>query len=140
MNASQEAIGRKVEVLESMSRDELVDAWGKNHGCSPPKGMNQPMLIRSAAYFVQSRQIGGLKRETRKALLAISAGAQHKPKPPKPELKPGMQLLREWHGVTHQVMVLEKGFEWRGEVYSSLSAVAKAITGVKWSGPRFFGL
>jgi hypothetical protein len=36
--------------------------------------------------------------------------------------------------------VLESGFEYRGERYSSLSEIAKRITGSHWSGPRFFGL
>lgn len=54
--------------------------------------------------------------------------------------KPGMRLVREWHGVTHTVVILEDGVEWRGKRYRSLSVVAREITGAHWSGPRFFGL
>ena len=52
----------------------------------------------------------------------------------------GTRLIREWNGATYEVEVLESGYLWRGETWSSLSAIAKAITGAKWSGPRFFGL
>jgi hypothetical protein len=56
------------------------------------------------------------------------------------KLKPGGRLLREWGGVTHVVDVVEGGIFWRGERHRSLSAIARAITGAHWSGPRFFGL
>ena len=52
----------------------------------------------------------------------------------------GTKLLREWRGVTHEVTVIEGGYEHQGRRYRSLSAVARAITGTPWSGPLFFGL
>ncbi len=55
-------------------------------------------------------------------------------------MKPGMRLVREWRGETHDVLVLEDGFEWNGQRRRSLSAIAREITGTQWSGPRFFGL
>ena len=57
-----------------------------------------------------------------------------------PRLKPGARLVREWHGRTHTVTVTEDGFEYAGASYSSLTKIAKKITGAHWSGPRFFGL
>jgi len=133
-------LDKQIEAIEELPRDELITRWSKMHGCLPPKGMNTPMLVRAAAYQGQAKRLGSLKRETYKALLAIASGSSHKPPAQKVELKPGMRLIREWHGKTHQVEVLENGFEWQGEIYTSLSAIAKAITGTKWSGPRFFGL
>ena len=53
-------------------------------------------------------------------------------------LKPGALLTREWQGKIERVMVLEEGFAWNGKTYASVSAVAFAITGVKWNGRRFF--
>ena len=53
-------------------------------------------------------------------------------------LKPGAQLTREWQGGIERVMALEDGFAWSGKTYASFSAVAFAITGVKWNGQRFF--
>jgi hypothetical protein len=57
-----------------------------------------------------------------------------------PRLKPGARLVREWHGRTHTVVVVEDGFEFEGRLYRSLTSIAREITGAHWSGPRFFGL
>jgi len=54
--------------------------------------------------------------------------------------RPGTILVREHQDKTHRVEVLEQGFRWEGETYASLSVIARAITGVRWNGPRFFGL
>ena len=56
------------------------------------------------------------------------------------KLKPGAKLVREWRGETHDVLVVEDGFLWRGKSRRSLSSIAREITGTRWSGPRFFGL
>ena len=52
----------------------------------------------------------------------------------------GTKLLREWDGIEHTVTVLKDGFDWQGRKFKSLSAVARAITGTRWNGYRFFGL
>ena len=49
-------------------------------------------------------------------------------------------LVREYQGQRHTVTVGREGFDWQGTTYSSLSAIARAITGTAWSGPRFFAL
>jgi hypothetical protein len=48
--------------------------------------------------------------------------------------------MREWNGRSQRVLVLDEGFAWNGTTYRSLTEVACAITGTRWSGPRFFGL
>jgi hypothetical protein len=55
-------------------------------------------------------------------------------------LKPGVTLVREWHGRTHTVLVREDGFEYQDQRCASLTQIARQITGAHWSGPRFFGL
>jgi hypothetical protein len=55
-------------------------------------------------------------------------------------LRSGARLLREWRGVTHEVLVAGEGFLYAGKTYKSLSAIARAITGTHWSGPLFFGI
>ena len=67
----------------------------------------------------------------------IAAGEERKPSP---TLQSGARLLREWNGTTHVVDVQPDGFVWNGSPHRSLSAIARAITGACWSGPRFFGL
>lgn len=69
--------------------------------------------------------------------VTTSAGT---PKARPPTLLPGMRLMREWNGRPHVVDVVAGGFVFDGKTYRSLTAVAKRITGVQWSGPRFFGL
>jgi hypothetical protein len=56
------------------------------------------------------------------------------------DLSPGTVLTRAWGGQHHRVTVLDRGFVWERRTYRSLSEIAKAITGTKWNGPRFFGL
>ncbi len=63
------------------------------------------------------------------------------PRPVRRAIKPGTRLLREWQGQTHEVIAESTGkFLYRGETYRSLSAIARAITGTRWSGPTFFGI
>jgi hypothetical protein len=59
---------------------------------------------------------------------------------PARRLKPGTVLVREWNGRTFTVRVLADGFEHEGQRYTSLTQLARTITGAHWSGPRFFGL
>jgi hypothetical protein len=56
------------------------------------------------------------------------------------ELKAGTILSRKWNGITQRAIVVDGGFLWDGTRYDSLSAIAFAITGTRWNGPRFFGL
>jgi hypothetical protein len=66
--------------------------------------------------------------------------AQGRTNPSPGALMAGTRLYRSWRGVTQEILVLESGYGWRGKSYASLSEVARAITGTRWSGPRFFGL
>ena len=58
----------------------------------------------------------------------------------KPKIKPGTRIVREWRRETHEVVVTQSGYEYRGMSYHSLSEVARKITGARWSGPAFFRL
>ncbi len=89
------------------------------------------------AYEMQVRQLGGLTPAERKALGALARGRSNLSPG---ALKPGTRLYRSWRGITQEVLVLEGSYGWRGKSYASLSEVARAITGTRWSGPRFFGL
>lgn len=134
--------GDRIAGIRDLDREALVNRWRSVYGQPPPKGISRRLLERAAAYAVQAKAHGGLKPKTRKILLRIAEGGADDTtaKPPKSDLAPGSRLLREWNGRTHQVDVTGEGFIWNGETYRSLSAVARAITGARWSGPRFFGL
>jgi hypothetical protein len=137
-------LDEKIASLVDLSREDLVAEWIKIYKCKPPKGVKRGLLERAVGYKYQTRRYGKLKTETTKTLLAIAGGTDvekvRNAPSPKPELKPGTRLVREWHGKTHQVNATDTGFIWNDQEYASLSAIARAITGAKWSGPRFFGL
>ncbi len=128
---------REIAALCDLARANLVARWVELHGSPPLKTMTEDMLARGIAYEMQVRQIGGLTPAEKKALGALAQGRSD---PSPGTLKAGTRLYRSWRGVTQEVLVLESGYSWRSKSYASLSEVARAITGTRWSGPRFFGL
>ncbi len=128
---------REIAGLCGLSRADLIKRWVGLHGSPPIKTMTEGLLARGIAYEMQVRQIGGLTPAERKALGAL---AQGRPNPSPGLLKAVTRLYRSLRGVTQEVLVLEGGYGWQGKSYASLSEVAGAITGTRWSGPRFFGL
>ena len=130
-------IEREIAGLCGLSRADLVARWVELHGSPPLKTMTEGLLARGIAYEMQVRQIGGLTPSERKALGALARG---RPNPSPGSLKAGTRIYRSWRGITQEILVLEGGFSWRSKSYASLSEVARAITGTRWSGPRFFGL
>lgn len=139
-------IAEEFLAIPGLSRGELVAGWEKVHGQPPPKGISRRLLEYSAAYQIQVRALGGLKpavrRRLRNLLTKTEAGTSLASPPPHKSraLSSGTRLVREWHGRTHSVNVRDAGFEYEGQVYASLSKIAREITGTRWSGPRFFGL
>lgn len=126
-----------VAEIETMDRAALSAAWNHLLGTPVPKSLSQSFLRRFLAFEVQARRYGGLPIGFVADLDRRIAGSGPAPSP---TLKPGGRLLREWNGVTHVVEVTKTGYRWNRETFPSLSAVARAITGAHWSGPRFFGL
>ena len=116
----------------------LIEYWRRNFKIDPPRHASMEFLRRALAYRVQEKQLGGLLPALRRELLAVARDDNSQIV--RRKLKPGVRLLREWHGTTHEVIVTDTGFFWEGQTYKSLSAVARAITGAKWNGHRFFGL
>jgi hypothetical protein len=101
------------------------------------------LLIRGIGYRLQELRHGGLSKSTLRKLktLAEMFRTEGRVAPdPGLSLKPGARLVREWHGRTHTVTVTEDGFDYAGVTYTSLTKIAKKITGARWSGPRFFGV
>ncbi len=128
--------------LQSLGLPELKVKWAELYG-KPLKGARRDFLIRGIAYRLQELVYGGLSAKTRRRLKQLAKqfarNPDHRPTVA-PDLKSGCRLLREWRGVMHEVVVLEKGFRYRDQAYRTLSEVARLITGTRWSGPVFFGL
>lgn len=125
-----------VNQIETIDRAALIAAWDHVFGLPVPKSVSQTFLRRFLAFDIQARRYGGLPKRFVADLERQVGGRTGA----SPVLKPGGRLLREWNGVTHEIEVMESGYRWNRESHTSLSAVARAITGTHWSGPRFFGL
>lgn len=123
--------------LNAMDRAALARLWSDLIGGEVPACMSQPMQRRFLAFELQAKSEGALPAALRARLDRIAAGEERKASP---TLQSGARLLREWNGTTHVVDVLLDGFLWNGSQHRSLSAIARSITGARWSGPRFFGL
>jgi hypothetical protein len=130
----------ELQRLTTASRAELAQMWFEEFGHPLPKAISRKLMERILAYHLQVRHLGGLSKRTHRLLMTI--GSQPGSALPKPPiiLRPGTRLIREWHGHTHVVETVENGFSWNGSIHRSLSAVARAISGARWSGRRFFGL
>jgi hypothetical protein len=144
---------------------ELHAEWSKLYDDEPCRSRNRSYLVKRLCWRLQERWHGGLSANAkakvdqlapdifsraqtpREALDAAVAANQPKPADPAPGPKrdprlpaPGTVLTRQYHGREIRVLTLDEGFEWDGQHFSSLSAVARAVTGAKWNGRLFFGL
>ena len=127
-----------IEAVRDMHRSELVERHQELFSDPPPRGISQPLLARIVAYETQATIHGGLPFRTRKRLQSV---IQYVDLPASAtRLKKDARLVRDWNGVSHVVDVVPGGFAYRDKTYRSLSAIAREITGARWSGPRFFGL
>jgi hypothetical protein len=131
-------VERELTALAELDRTALLERWRTVFGREAPPRLSRPLMEKAIAYEVQVRVFGGLSARARRALRAAAKADGRSSLSKLPSR--GTRLIREWHGTLHEVEVLEDGYLWRRERHRSLSAIARAITGTKWSGPRFFGL
>lgn len=121
--------------IAEMDKACLRDRWASLTGRPVPK-VSTAMLRLAVGYELQAKALGGLSRKARRQLdgagetKAVSQG-----------IRPGMRLAREHGGVMHVVTIGDNcEILWNDRAWRSLSEVARAITGTRWSGPAFFGL
>jgi hypothetical protein len=140
--AATEMLANDLAVLPSLPLDALKERWQALFGTPPRPRLGRALMVRAVAYRMQEQALGGLDPATRKRLARVTheLAAGRAPSAASAPIKPGTRLLREWRGVIHEVIVLEESVRYRGKSWPSLSAVAREITGARWSGPRFFGL
>lgn len=129
------SVEEEVTALANLSPAQLRERWTQVAGTIVPKV--SPNLLRLAlAYELQAKAYGGLSRKTQQQLAQLASA-----KTRTSDVQPGMRLVREWNGTVHIVTIDEaKLIHWNGRTWRSLSEVARAITGTRWSGPAFFGL
>ena len=130
------AIEAEIADLRSLAIDVLRRHWRVIFGRAPPADLSKDLLRRMIAWHLQERAFGGLDGESLRFLDGLARHGSS----PRRQLKPGTVLVRDYQGQLHTVTVAPDGFDWQGTTYRSLSAIARAITGTAWSGPRFFAL
>ena len=138
-----ETIAAKIDQLARLHVADLRAAWQAEFGKAAPKALWRDLLLRALAWRLHEKAFGGHDKATERLLDRYVK----KPKETAPgegrlyqRLKTGTVLVREFNGIRHTVTLVPEGFIWQEETYSSLSAIAKIITGTNWNGPRFFGL
>ena len=155
-------VGKELAALEQMTVGELRERYGELFR-ETTRARNRRWLIKRIIWRMQSREQGGLSERARLRATELAADsdlrvtAPHQT-PAGPDAVertqtttahfsgssrtplPGALITRRYKGRLLQVRVLSDGFEFEGEVFRSLSAVAKQITGSHWNGYRFFNL
>ncbi len=127
-------ISDEVRSLAAMNLETLRARWCTLWG--PPPGLRSPELLRHlVAWRLQAQHLGGLDPKVvgqlrRRGEKGIAS----------PSLGEGALISREWQGRRYDVRAVGDAYVYDGATYRSLSAVARAITGVRWNGPKFFGL
>ena len=135
----QQALDHLLAQLPTMNRKELQQQWRELFDQEPNPVLRRDVMVPFLAYRAQEKAFGGLKESTVRMLRELALGvasdikATYRP-------KTGTRFVREHNGTLHEVTVLDDGFEYAGQSYRSLTEIATAITGTKWSGPAFFGL
>ena len=134
-NSTEISVQRQLLALAQMDKEELISKWKDLFGKNPPE-YGPVFMRRRLAYRIQELFYGGLSEElksqmlSRKRTLSRNSGI----------LKPGNRIVREWRDEKHEVIIRANGVEYNGQLYRSLTAVAKKITGTHWNGKKFFGV
>ena len=140
---NENSLSSELAAIVTMTYSELHLAWRRHYRAVPPKKMSRDILELGIAWKIQENKLGGLGAAVKRQIAELARTIDEKTDLAKPRaisLKSGAWLLRAWNGVTHEILVVEDGFLWAGRTWRSLSAIAHAITGTRWSGPRFLGL
>jgi hypothetical protein len=139
LTVCREALAR----LPELDLRGLRHQWRALYKSDASPHLSRELLLRAVAYRLQEVALGGLRPDRQRQLRQFAEQFNQTGeirRRARLEMKSGTRLVREWQGRTYEVLVLDDGFYWRGTHYSSLSAVARKITGTPWSGPLFFGL
>lgn len=136
-------VNERLPSLPGLSKNDLCLLWQELFQSQPPTLIQKALMVRIIAYRLQERAFGGLTPASRRRLLDLARQFESNPNASPttvPAVKPGSRLFRQWKERTHVVTVEPNCFEYGGSQYTSLSQIARLITGTNWSGPLFFGL
>ena len=131
-------LAQRIATLPTLNKGQLLAIWRENFDHPAPPNLRKELMVPVLAYRIQEKQFGGLSHTARKRLreIARSLGSG---KRSEGSLRGGTRLVRTWRGEIDEVSVTDTGFVYRGQHFTSLSRIAREITGTQWSGPLFFG-
>ena len=148
-------VGKEVAALNRMAVKDLRAKYAEVFG-DETRTANKAWLVKRITWRMQAIEEGDLSERARRRAAELANDADLRVTPPKPIVRPqtavlrstsdhrvpipGAVIVREYKGQSLQVLVLASGFEFEGEVFKSLSAVAKKITGTHCNGFHFFRL
>jgi len=149
----------EIMALKAASLEELKTQYTEIFGRVSPCSTNKVFLWRRIAHKLQENAYGGLSGAAQgriqtliaqydpvnnKALHPTSSAVVGKNKPAqKRDMRlpiPGTVITKEYKGQNIEVRILDRGFEYKGNVFKTLTAIAKTITGAHWNGFLFFNL
>lgn len=122
---------------------ELRALWAKEWDKDPKTYIGRTMMVKSLEFKRWERETGGLTPEQNERLQKLIAAYKRNPASFTDQsdyLKPGTRFVKIYKGKKHTVTVTEKGFDYEGKTWSSLSEIANTITGTRWNGWLFFGV
>ena len=156
-NAMGNEIERQIRELKDLTVGQLHARYEALAG-EGSRSSNRRHLIRRIAWRIQANQEGGLSERAlqrseeladleglrlsapKASDVAGNARSTTRAAGRKGRFSPGTVFVRRYKDRVIEVMVTEDGFFCDGETYTSLSAIARAVTGSRWSGRVFFGL
>ena len=110
-------LAAKLAALPEMAAVDLRAEWRRLYRAQPPRRIGRHLLELGVAWKLQERAYGGLNATMKRRLADLVKTMGEKgdlAKARAVKLKPGAKLVREWRGETHDILVLEDGFQWRG--------------------------
>lgn len=138
------SVAARVAAVGAMSPTALRQAWTKQFGSEPPD-WPPSLMARAITYAMQAKRHGGLSKRVTKYLDRVADALETRASADTiatiTKVAPGTRMVREWHGRVYHVEAMRDGrFLFEGTPYRSLTQITRKITGVVWSGPKFFGV
>ena len=136
-------VEKRLATLPTLSKAALCDLWKQFFHSDPSSELRRDLMIPILAYRIQEQAFGPLSARAQERLRQLSQAFEKGSDPTAgraPRIRPGTRLVRQWGDQVYLVKVETNGYEYQGTRYQSLSAIARLITGTRWSGPLFFGI
>jgi hypothetical protein len=138
-----DATAQRLASLAQLPKAALCKLWSQLFKAPPQCTLRRNLMLPILAYRIQEEAFGSITAANRSRLRQLARAFEADARSaivPVPSIKAGTRLVRKWRDQVHLVNVEASGYEYQGGRYTSLSEIARLITGTRWSGSLFFGL